>query len=128
MNDEHDKYLCETFPKLFLERGTPRSPMYWGFECGDGWFNLIKKLCEDIQKYVDEQGIPQVVVAQVKEKFGGLRFYVDFADDHIYTLIDNAEILSTHTCDVCGEPGERRSGGWIRTLCDKHHAERQAKE
>jgi hypothetical protein len=23
-------------------------------------------------------------------------------------------------CEECGGIGERRSGGWIRTLCDKH--------
>ena len=45
MNDDHYKYLCETFPKLFK-----KGPFYSGFECGDGWFNLIKKLCEDYPK------------------------------------------------------------------------------
>ena len=68
---------------------------------------------------------PQVVAVQVKEKFGGLRFYVDGGDDVVYGMIQMAESLSTVTCEECGKPGIQRSGGWIRTLCDEHEAERQ---
>jgi len=59
--------------------------------------------------------------AQVKEKFGSLRFYMTIGTDEIYELIDKAEALSCKTCEECGESGEARSGGWIRTLCDTCH-------
>ena len=48
--------------------------------CGDGWFKLIDQMCYDVIKLIDDKNI-EVIATQVKEKFGGLRFY--------YSLIDN---------------------------------------
>jgi len=59
--------------------------------------------------------------AQVKEKFGGLRFYMTCANDEIFNLIEKAETLSYKTCEECGKPGEERNVGWIHTLCDYCH-------
>ncbi len=59
-------------------------------------------------------------VFQVKEKFGGLRFYCDSSTDEIDALIRAAEEESTRTCDVCGRQGTARGGSWIRTRCDEH--------
>ena len=64
--------------------------------------------------------IHQVRVAQVKEKFGGLRFYVDNADDYVRGAIEMAEMMSLRTCEVCGNRGRKHTGGWIRTLCEEH--------
>jgi len=36
-----------------------------------------------------------------------------------------AENMAAITCEECGKPGELRTGGWMRTLCDEHEAERQ---
>ena len=63
--------------------------------------------------------------AQVKEKFGGLRFYMTIHSDEIYSLVEEAEGLSWKTCEECGEPGETRSGGWIHTYCDSCHEKRE---
>ena len=38
-----------------------------------------------------------------------------------------AEAWADKTCEMCGKPGEKRGGGWIKTLCDEHDAERKAK-
>lgn len=70
--------------------------------------------------------IPQVVVQQIKEKFGGLRFYYEGGDDYVSGVVDMAESWAGKTCETCGSLGTRRSGGWIRTLCDIHEAEVQA--
>jgi len=59
--------------------------------------------------------------AQVKEKFGGLRFYMTCGTDEIYDLISEAETLSCKTCEECGKPGEERATGWIHTLCNDCH-------
>lgn len=59
--------------------------------------------------------------AQVKEKFGGLRFYMTCGSDEIYDLTDKAEALSLKICEECGKPGEERATGWIHTLCDYCH-------
>lgn len=67
-------------------------------------------------------------IAQIKEKFGGLRFYYDGGDDEISGMVRMAESWAGHTCEECGNKGERRSGGWIRTLCDEHEAKYQARK
>ncbi len=68
--------------------------------------------------------IEQVVALQVKEKFGGLRFYVHGGNEYILGMIRMTERLSMATCEVCGNPGLRRSGNWISTLCDEHAKEK----
>ena len=63
---------------------------------------------------------PQVVAAQVKEKFGGLRFYYDGGDGYVSGVVNFAEALSERTCEVCGNPGVARGPGWVSTRCDAH--------
>lgn len=60
------------------------------------------------------------IASQVKEKFGGLRFYVNNANDEHYHYIYFAESMSYRTCEECGAPGQTYHMGWYRTLCDKH--------
>jgi len=68
-----------------------------------------------------KQPCEQVVAAQVKEKFGTLRFYVNGGDDTTRGMIQMAEAMSACTCEDCGAPGTTGGHGWIRTLCPKHH-------
>lgn len=139
MNQELDEQLCAKYPKIFVNRNADMrtTAMCWGFECGDGWYNIIDKLCGNIQSHIDwsiknnawdlekdtknvRSIIPQVVAVQVKEKFGGLRFYYDGGDDYIRGLSSMAESMSMVTCETCGAPGKRRGDGWIYTACDTH--------
>lgn len=134
MREELDKKLVEKYPKIFANRhGDMRETlMCWGFECGDGWYNIIDQLCANIQHYTDWNNqnfakgfkqykeVPQVIAVQVKEKFGTLRFYYDGGDDKIDGMMRMAEAMSAVMCEECGAPGHQRSGGWIRTLCDTH--------
>lgn len=64
--------------------------------------------------------ISQVVAIQVKEKFGGLRFYFSGGDDWIDGAVAMAESMSYRTCEVCGAPGTSNSKGYIQTLCETH--------
>jgi len=97
-----------------------------GFGLPKGWYPLVDKLCESIEPLLDELAkenakIDEDIsfqVDQVKEKFGGLRFYVSGANDKIYDLIGKAEDISMSTCQECSESGTRRDGGWVSTLCD----------
>lgn len=187
MRKELDEALCKKYPEIFRDRhgNIMESLMPWGFECSDGWYNIIDALCANIQNYIRnnrneidtkkrvlqkqeyaQQGnwdavftdksekewlatatpdqiekeknrilnigkywqkeikeIPQVVAVQVKEKYGTLRFYVNYEDGYIRGLISMAESMSGRTCEVCGNPGTRRDGGWIQTLCDEHAKE-----
>ena len=81
---------------------------------------------EDIDKAkakMDEEAEKVPVAAQVKEKFGGLRFYVNGGTEEHYNYINFAESMSYHTCEVCGAPGHVYTDGWYRTLCDVHAKE-----
>ena len=71
------------------------------------------------------EACPQVVVSQIKEKFGTLRFYYTGGDDFVDGLEHMADSMSAVMCEDCGCPGKSRSskGKWIRTLCDKHAEE-----
>jgi len=184
MKPELDKLLCDKYPKIFANRyaDMTTTAMCWGFDCGDGWYNILDQLCSQIQHYidwrqhkynnainynhalalaqagdrtklteyytfggvVDEQTlknvefeidrnqprklpdlVQQVVAAQVKEKYGTLRFYYDGGDDRITGMVTLAEAMSDVTCEQCGSPGETRSGGWVRTLCETHYQEKE---
>lgn len=76
MNKDYSKKLVEKYPIIFQEYGgDPRHTcMAFGIECGDGWFDLIEQLCEDITKLIGNKNC-KIIAQQVKEKFGGLRFY-----------------------------------------------------
>ena len=76
---------------------------------------------------VQTEKVEWIRVAQIKEKFGGLRFYYDGGDDRIEGMVTMAEIWAGHTCETCGNKGKRRDGGWIRTLCDHHEELHQSK-
>lgn len=105
MNKTLDDRICNKYPKMFRDRNKPmnETAMCRGFQCGEGWFDIIDSLCEALTHTyttsieIDEEdgkrlGIepsvydrktnyyckiiqPQVVVDTVKEKFGTLRFY-----------------------------------------------------
>lgn len=127
MKEELEKKLVEKYPKLYTQYGGSiyETCMGWGMTCGDGWFNIIKDLSEKLSKF---EGVE---AAQVKEKFGGLRFYVDGTTTEnykeVHKIISEAERKSFETCENCGEPGKQRGGGWIRTLCDKCEKEQVAR-
>lgn len=137
MKQELDELLCAKYPKIFKDRhGDMRKTlMCWGFECGDGWFNIIDQLCANIQNHIDWNNenhakgfehykeIPQVVAVQVKEKFGTLRFYTSGGDDTIDGMVRMAESMSAVTCEECGAPGQLRGRGWLYTACDAHTRE-----
>jgi hypothetical protein len=55
MSPEKDAYLCEKYPKMFVNRNKniQQSCMAWGFEVSDGWFHIIDKTCALIQGHID---------------------------------------------------------------------------
>jgi len=124
MNEKNTKSLYKKFPKIFRQRkmSMKETAMCWNFSCGDGWYWLIYQLCDSIQSCLDNNkhlGVRQVEATQVKEKFGGLRFYVNIATEEIFGMIHLAEHMSYYICEECGstEKVSQNRGGWIRTLC-----------
>lgn len=137
MNPENTETLFDEFPKLYRGRSRPdtESLICFGFECGNGWFKLIRDLSRKLTEIADSadlSGDAYPEAAQVKEKFGGLRFYLQprvsgDEDDAIDNAIDEAEKRSVSTCETCGKPGRSMSiRHWIRTLCEE--CEHSAKE
>ena len=162
MKKELDEALCAKYPLIFRDRheNMQVTCMCWGFDHGDGWYNIIDVLCgmltndyrqaqsryESIKDKVDqprwegskdiitqekideskvgmdEEAAKVPVASQVKEKFGGLRFYVNGATDKHLNFISFAENMSYRTCEECGAPGKIYTDGWHRTLCDTHAA------
>jgi hypothetical protein len=127
MKQELDKLLCERYPKMMINRNKDMKEtcMCWGFECGDGWFDILDQLMGNIQHHIDwknrkGQEVAQVTLDQVKEKFGTLRFYYTGGDDYIDGLVSMAESMSGVTCETCGNPGKSTGGGWIKTVCEAH--------
>jgi len=55
MKQELDKLLCEKYPKMMVNRNKDMKEtcMCWGFECGDGWFNILNQLMSQIQHHID---------------------------------------------------------------------------
>lgn len=124
--DAFEKQMIMRFPKMFAQP-------YGGFCVGEGWWPILESLCANIQNHIDWKNknsveVSQVTVAQIKEKFGGLRFYYDGGDDRVYGMVRMAESWAAKTCETCGAPGKSREGGWIKTLCDHHEEERQQRK
>jgi hypothetical protein len=115
MKDELEKNLSETFILLYKETNY--------LAVGDGWYDIIYELSEVLEKeiiklLIQNPDATKPVIRQVKEKFGGLRWYMDGTNQVMRDAIRKAEEKSYKTCEECGAPGTRRNGGWILTLCD----------
>jgi uncharacterized protein YihD (DUF1040 family) len=96
--------------------------MYWGFSCGDGWFDIINELCAEITNQVQAGTMPSVVASQVKEKSGYLRFYIRDHFKHnlnpqAHHLIDLAQQKAEHTCEQCGAPVDKTATQSHLSVC-----------
>lgn len=117
MREELDDLIYQRYPSLFGARSQPESGMAWGFTCGDGWFDLIDTLCNEIQCWTADGSMPPVTVVQVKEKFGSLRFRYRGGDEQTRGMVRMAEAMSTRLCEECGAPGTFVG---IMTRCKTH--------
>lgn len=123
MSQRNTDFLFRNFD-FFGSRSNPKDPlMCFGFECGDGWFSILKKLCGELKALK----LKNFTVIQVKEKYGTLRFYhngpsgSEKLQDKVYKLIDDATAKSARTCEMCGKQGQRGEAlNWVCTCCKKH--------
>lgn len=161
MKDELEKALAEKFP--FMRRGLSYDEqkekgciddLYgaFGLDCSNGWYQLIWDMCTEITAAYEAVGESvDIVVDQVKEKFGTLRFYYHPEDQPIAIhafdslsgggfrvwpgsleihkkaaeIVARYEEMSGHVCEICGAPGILRTDlGWVQTLCDEHYQNR----
>ena len=145
MNEQNTKKMLTDFPALFRDAlrssSEQQSCMGRGFECGDGWFQLIYELCTSIEVQAREMGLDPAtedwpMARQVKEKFGSMRFYISTPSpepsdnrleaesrgdllsfrpvasiESIRKLVADAEAKSSTICQGCGQPAEMRNDG-----------------
>lgn len=131
MKKELQDKLYEKYPKIFRQKDLDKkqTAMCWGIECGDGWYNLIDQLCTNLQENIDHNShtgkYPQLEAVQVKEKYGGLRFYTMNSSSEQDAVITFAEQLSETICEKCGSTiNVTQTKGWIMTRCETCKEER----
>lgn len=118
--------LFNKYPKIFKQKDSDitESCMSFGFECEDGWYVLIDRLCSYLQHDIDNNNYSQLEAIQVKEKFGALRFYADNVDARHSSVINFVEFLSMSICSSCGvlatennKVDNWKKSYWITYLC-----------
>lgn len=121
VNEEFDPIdkLIQEFPAVFQNMDTEVFS-----SIPSGWYNILYNLCEELTPILNEERSkitedpeqPLFYVHQIKEKFGGLRFYFMMntenteLHENIQKIIDIAEDKSYDTCQITGKIG---------TLCKK---------
>ena len=136
MTPSNTETLLSAHPQLF------RSLREFGFECDDGWFDLLARLFVDIEAQARLEGLtpdsadwPEIVI--VKQKFGSLRVSFGYdsssdtpgkdVSDAIRQLVDTASERSAITCEQCGAPARSVETNpkrpWLKTLCLACHPE-----
>ena len=138
---EYEKY------DAFIKRLTEEYPramrnVYCGVSINEGWYHIVESLVRNIHHHIkwkrqmrlrdlrkqrkgeEVDGVTDYVhhieIHQIKEKFGGLRFYYQGGDEQVHGMVRMAEAWAGTACEVCGNRGQSRQGGWVRTLCDEH--------
>lgn len=136
MKNELELKLTNRFKFYRVNLPETESLMCFGFECGDGWFDLIWELSEELEK-LDQERINHLHdndkakmllenisyefnVIQVKEKFGELRFYADNTNNEMDLLIDKYTTKAESICIMCGKAGKMRTDNhWYIVQCDE---------
>jgi hypothetical protein len=127
--DNEKKSLEVNYAKE-LEKDFPNamSNVYCGVALPKGWYDLVR----EVMPLLELSGCK---IAQIKEKFGGLRLYFDGPEEmdrdtynNIYEKVRAIESRSFKVCEQCSNPGIRRGEGWVVTLCDPCHEERKERD
>lgn len=143
MDNDKQNILIAKYPKIFKDH---MDRMRFGIECNNGWFDILDRCCERIQKICDSTPFLQVMASQIKEKFGTLRFYVHYNHTGMFPNGENeidalrsdpleknghhasfnnaqaaildAESESASICEACGAAGCLcKYGAWYHTFC-----------
>lgn len=162
MRIELEEQLANEFP--FMKRGKSYEEQKkngyiydlfdaYGCEFGDGWYEVLSGLCNEVMWAFEREGLPvDIVVDRVKEKFGKLRFYYHFVNPEIKSIdplydgglqaksgrselhrdvkniVRKWEDASMTVCESCGACGVlRRDLRWVQTLCEQCYSPRRQK-
>ena len=111
--------LYKKYPELFGQvfYTIERSGMGFGFQCGDGWYGILTIVCNLLSNHSLQSGL-DIKFVQVKEKYGGLRIYIQNSDKYTDGVCEFAEEMSYHICELCGNKGKVFGERWIMTRCE----------
>lgn len=121
--DTMESRLRSKYPDLFrpIEGVTPLDQR--GIECWEGWESILDELFGKLSQ-LDVK--PRL--AQVKQKFATLTVYLDQYSKETQQLLATAAVQSARTCEVCGQPGQRKGSYYILTLCDPCNQQRENRQ
>jgi hypothetical protein len=106
-------------------------------EVGDGWSNIVENMCFLIQndyniKSRENPLVKQPKLIQIKQKFGGLRAYLENSQqsEYVNAVIDMAERMSYCTCEFCANAVNTANdythlNGWRIILCKECRKEKE---
>lgn len=122
------EYLIDKYPKVFEDYHGNPGRVNWS--CPEGWIDVVDEMIDHIQNHIDNHNkwaktdgdkIEQLTCLQIKEKFGGLRFYTSGGDEYCYGIVSFVEAYSYEICQDCGSNQNvgQTISGWITTVCEK---------
>jgi len=104
------------------------APFYKIIDIDEGWYQIVVD-CDKELTAIN----PSYNITQIKEKFGGLRYYIkpvgansDQTND-MYKVIARYEKIASKTCEATGLPGVlmKSVGGWYKTLNPEYAASKK---
>ena len=99
MSPDLEEQLQRQFPDLFVSvEGELIS-----IECLDGWFHVIRRLCEELIMF--DQPYGQSHFVNIKQKYGKLSVSADNFSMDMYEILRYHERKSYNYCEVCGDDG-----------------------
>lgn len=131
-SNDHKRWLLMEYPWLRMEEDEAinyldieEDKIYTYIDCApEGWAKLCEDLCAELKVILEKANYTEdYKLAQVKEKYGSLRWYDNGVPNIIWEeyskIIRKYEELSFRTCCICGAPATKISRGWICPFCDK---------
>jgi hypothetical protein len=98
-------------------------PEYWkSIDVDEGWYQLVIDCDRELSLFD-----PHYKIIQVKQKFGGLRYYIKpsetcYEPRRLNDVISKYEEVAARTCEATGKPGVLMKSivGWYKTLNPEH--------
>ena len=109
--------MNEISVKIEKLRNKIKPPYHQYIEVDEGWYQLVLD-CDKELSEID----PKYDLQQIKEKFGGLRYYFQPSDptlrDKMDAVVTKYEEIASRTCEATGGPGVlmKSVGSWFKTL------------
>lgn len=118
MRPRQTEKLYEDFPELFT-----RDTLTRGFECQDGWFDILRYFAERIMKYFGYSLFnTNLKITRIKQHMGELIIIAEGADENVHDIINETESRSRSVCEIDGAPAINLyvcAPHWFRHLCEQ---------